>query len=319
MDLENDVRALAGVDPIDTINGPIALESRYIGHPHHAYAKDWLESAFTDIPGLNVELEPVFFGGQELHNIIAERPGEVADAPVVIVAAHYDSIASLDPSGDWVGETDSAPGADDNASGVAAILAMAQALADPSLTYDRTVRFIAFTAEEEGLVGSFQHVEQLAERGEDVRMMFSLDPIGHNPSDTYWLWYSYDSRWPQEADHLDQTAVDTDSPLTLQGVDEALLGGDERSDHYPFWAAGYPAIHIGSFPPPTTYHTMQDTIDVVDFEYLEAVTQLATSHVHALAEPTERRGLCATSPPSSCLWLGISPLLLLISRRRVAF
>ena len=266
-----DVEALAG--------GSVST-SRNIHHPGNAVAVDWLVSRFGEIDGLVVR-EEVFEadGVSGLVNVIADLPGNDPSAPWVVISAHIDTTGKADDGYDPA--TDPAPGADDDASGIAAMLEIARVLS--TTRHQSTLRFIAFNAEEEGLLGSFFHTEQL--NGLPIRLVLNLDPIGYNPGDTYTLWITYDARWPDDAMALETLAPQVAETLTVTPNDAALLGGDRRSDHAPFWDAGYPALHLASFPQPAEYHTANDTVDVVDPQYTTAVATLVATHAQALATP----------------------------------
>ncbi|TNE92400.1 MAG: Zn-dependent exopeptidase M28 [Deltaproteobacteria bacterium] len=299
-----DMRELTGVDPL---SDGTRIVSRSVSHPDIAVAEDWLFAAFSAIDGLTVTREPFAHSGPEpVANIVAELPGaDPALAPMVVMA-HYDSTASLDEG--WQATTDPAPGADDDASGIAAILEIARVLASWEPGFARTVRFVGFSAEEVGLVGSTAHVANL---DAPVHLALALDPVGHNPGDSDILWFSYDGRWVDEADALEALAEEI-SELSVTGVDEELFGGDARSDHYPFWQAGMPALHIGTFPLPPSYHTVEDTLAAVDPTFLFEVTVLVAARAAEEAEPLpeEQPGGCAcdaVGPASWLVWV-IAPL-----------
>ena len=276
-----DVEALAG--------GSVST-SRNIHHPGNAAAVDWLVSRFGEIDGLVVR-EEVFEadGVSGLVNVIADLPGDDPDAPWVVISAHIDTTGKADEGYDPA--TDPAPGADDDASGIAAMLEIARVLSPTR--HQSTVRFIAFNAEEEGLLGSFFHTGQL--KGQPIRLVLNLDPIGFNPGDTYTLWITYDARWPDDALALEALAPQVADTLTVTAIDAALLGGDRRSDHAPFWDEGYAALHLASFPQPAEYHTANDTVDVVDPQYTTAVATLVAAHAEDLAVP-----MATTDAPSGC-------------------
>jgi Zn-dependent M28 family amino/carboxypeptidase len=167
---------------------------------------------------------------------------------------------------------------------VATVLEVARILAAHPGGVRRTVRFVTFSAEEYGLLGSTVHVDRLRDRGEDVELMLSLDPIGYDPGGSSLLWVPYDDRWPEPADRLAEVAVLLGERLDVSTIDADLIGGDLRSDHAPFWAADLPALHLASFPQPPTYHTVSDDLDVVDPAFHFEVTALVTAFVGREAE-----------------------------------
>ena len=121
--------------------------------------------------GLTPTLEPFQIGGRTRHNVIAEIPGSVTPDDVWVVCGHIDS-TSQNPS-------NFAPGADDNASGSAAVIEMARVLS--GFRFDSTLRFICFSGEEQGLVGSNAHVNRLKQQGQlgRVKGVINMDMIAY--------------------------------------------------------------------------------------------------------------------------------------------
>lgn len=302
------IRTLSG--DIPAADGPIL--SRDIHHPDILRAGAWLQDRLQAIDGLAVRPEPFAITGEgtlagPLYNIIADLPGPEG-APYIVVGAHYDSIASLDPG--WTDPAaDPAPGAEDDASGDAAILAIAEALAAWEPGYQHPIRFVLFSAEEEGLLGSQAHVEGLTD---EVAAMIELDSIGTNAGASGLLWYTYDDQSADLADQFGVFAATTGTPLVPNAVDADLIGGDARSDHWPFWEAGIPALHLASFPLSPDYHTMGDLADTVDPVYTRDVAALTGAWVADLAGPNEA---VAEPDPRGCGCEGAagSPLAALVA------
>ncbi|NIT34879.1 MAG: M28 family peptidase, partial [candidate division Zixibacteria bacterium] len=103
----------------------------------------------------------------EAENVIGERRGDVAPDEIVIIGGHFDSATDNHPC--------PSPGAEDNASGTAC--AMAAARAFKSLPFKRTVRYIAFGGEEDGLLGSRAYAEYCASKGEIIIAMLNADMV----------------------------------------------------------------------------------------------------------------------------------------------
>lgn len=150
----------------------IASYNRYYQSADIENARDWLQDQFSQL-GLATTLETIDIDGTAGQNIVAEIRGQETPEKIYIVGAHYDSI-SEDPNV-------SAPGAEDNASGTAGLLAIARAfIAHPPKS---TIRFIAFSGEEAGLYGSIQHVDKILRQKEDVRGVLIMDMIGFSKDD----------------------------------------------------------------------------------------------------------------------------------------
>ncbi len=295
-----------------TVEALASFPSRNIAHPAHADAAAYLRDELASIEGLVVTEEPFSALGQDdLVNFVADLPAANGDPRGRLVfGAHWDSTASLE--GDWDPAVTPAPGADDDASGVAVVLETARVAAAwaPGFAWD--LRFILFDAEEEGLVGSFHHVDEL---DDPVDAVVILDPVGHDPAGERRLWFAYHSNWPEVGDAWVETGAEVGSFLDLAGVDEALIGGAERSDHFPFWEAGIPAIHVGTFPLPATYHTSGDLPAVIDPAFLAEAAAVAAAHAVRIGEPLALEDDAAGDACAGCGHAGRSaaalPLLLL--------
>src|SRR5690606_6250898 len=132
--------------------------------------------------GYTVRREPVTHGEHTADNIVAERAGADPDAGLVIIGAHYDTVAV-------------SPGADDNASGVAATLAIARAAS--SVPSRAALRFVAFCFEERGLVGSAAHVANLGpEERQRLITAVTLDMVGYRADG------EGSQRWPRGVEAL---------------------------------------------------------------------------------------------------------------------
>lgn len=297
--LTTTLEQLTGVTPLDGA----AVESRAVDHPDHARVAAWLSGEAWEA---DVALSTQETRG--LTNVIGELPGADPGLPPLLLGAHWDSTATSTPG--WVEAEDPAPGADDDASGVAAVLEAARLLASWGPGYERTIRFALFDGEERGLLGSEAYVDALLEAGDPVAVALVLDPVGYNPGGESILWISHDDTSTTLADAVVAAAEDRD--LTVYAADADAWGGDTRSDHAPFQAAGMPGLHGGSFPQPEAYHTVDDTFDVVDVAYTTEVAALVATWAASEAvpvpeaEPEPRPGGCATVPAGPSLpWIAL--------------
>jgi len=173
------------------------------------------------------------------YNIIGTLEGELDGAGYYIISAHYDAIASR--TEDWNGMTDPAPGADDNASGVAAVLECARALASVPLDFD--LKFIFFSGEEQGVKGSDYFVENLPDTYPEGPLLgvINLDMIAYNPAgDTLEVVTDPLSAWI--ADFIVSSYEDL-----AEEVGELSVSSIEKlrypfSDDGSFQVKGYPAV-----------------------------------------------------------------------------
>jgi len=307
--VRSDLEVLTGHAPIDA-DGRIV--SRSSMHPDHARARAWIAASLRSTRGMKVSEETLEYG-ENLANVVADLPGSDPSLPMLIVGAHYDSCAYDTPG--WQPRRDPAPGADDDASGTAAVLEIARMLAGRGGGYARGVRLALFDAEEEGLVGSREHARRLRAAGVQISVALVLDPVGYNAGGGNLLFATYDAAFEPRARALETDAAALDTPIRLEAVDEAAFGGDGRADHASFAAEGYAALHLAAFPQPPQYHTQQDDLGIVDVDYVAAVASLVASHVAARAgahasAPSQARGGCTSAADP---WAVIA--LLLVARR----
>ena len=217
-----------------------------------------------------VTLDPVTFNATTFPNVIGVQQGTVCPERVFIVGAHYDSEPST-------------PGADDDASGVAGMLEIARALADTPLP--ATVWFTGFTLEEDGLLGSIHMAQQAAAAGTEVVGMFSLEMIGYTTATADAVIVLGNDASIRLLDSF-RRASDSFVPSLPQFSATVAGNGEEtpdvrRSDHAPFWDAGYQAMIVtdgGPFRNPN-YHQPTDTLDTLDLAFVTLVTKamLATT------------------------------------------
>jgi hypothetical protein len=189
-------------------------------------ARLFLMDAYTSM-GLNVSTQGVY------RNVVAELPGLTNPDRIFIIGGHYDHV-----SGDR-------PGGDDNASGTAGVLEAARVLSQ--YTFDSTIRFIGFNAEEDGLLGSKNYVNnQVIPNSENIVGVVNLDMIlrpawdsGNAPIDldlSTRTSHAPSVSWAQAYQQAAATYVPS-----LQ-VDSTVHSVNGASDHDSFVTAGYPAF-----------------------------------------------------------------------------
>ncbi len=221
-------------------------------------------------------------GGVVCANLVVERIGAVRPAEIVVIGAHYDSVPQT-------------PGADDNASGVAALLALAERWA--KLMPERTVRFVAFANEEPiyfqtELMGSRVYAKACKERGEKIVAMLSLETMGYfsdeKKSQQYpfplSLFYSSRGNFIAVVGNRESKALVKRVSKTMRAakavpVESASLPGGLQgvgwSDHWSFWQEGYPAVMITDTAPfrNPNYHMPTDTAETLDYVRLAAAVR----------------------------------------------
>ncbi|MGF1633974.1 MAG: M20/M25/M40 family metallo-hydrolase [Phycisphaerae bacterium] len=211
----------------------------------------------------------------DVRNVVAVLPGrgELADE-YVVVGAHYDHLGMGGFGSRAPGVTAVHPGADDNASGTAALLEVAEQLARAGRR-ERSILFVAFSAEEIGLIGSRLFVRELPVPPDSIVAMVNLDMIGRIRNDRLLIGGHGTAemfrQWIDEAD--------AESPLNFHNLGR---GGTGPSDHASFAAAGIPVLFFFSGLHPD-YHTPADTADTVNIDGIAQVVEFVYAVVADIA------------------------------------
>jgi hypothetical protein len=260
--------------------------SRHVLHPGNRIAVDTLVDDLRQIAPerLVVERHCFHHEGKVVSNVIATLPScGVATGEVVVVSAHLDSIA------DGVPETAEAPGADDNASGIAAVLGAAHAFVELTSLgrKHREVKFILFNCEEVGRGGSNTYATAQAALGTSVAAMFHMDMIGYTskPKPEFEVHAGYATLGAANAKAAAARSIEQVELIkhlrpivtNLHGVQtftDRFDIGASRSDHSMFHGAGYPGCWVtqdffpeqepsGDLNP--AYHTRYDSRIMADY------------------------------------------------------
>ena len=214
-------------------------------------------------------------------NLEVEISGDKYPDEIIVVGAHYDTVSNC-------------PGANDNGSGVAALLELARLLKDSSP--QRTVRLVAFANEEppfffSNSMGSSFYAARCRERQEKVIGMLSLETIGYYSDERGSQHYPFPFSifYPDTANFIGFVGNIRSRQLVRQVVKAfrnnidfpseglaapSFITGVGWSDHLSFWRAGYPAIMVTdtAFYRYASYHTSADTAEKLDYERLARVT-----------------------------------------------
>lgn len=246
-------------------------------------ARRWIYDELTRVGSdrLDVRIEefPLTYAGVSTtqQNIIATLPGEGSHPGIIVVMAHYDSRSENPDDGQ-----SPAPGANDNASGVAALIEIARLLS--TRTWQQTIVFAFLAAEEQGTFGSLHLVQDLLLDGRIVDLGINNDIVGGRPgipqSIRVFAPGPENSAHIQMARYLDMIAA-MYSPMFTVEIQQAPDREGRYGDHREFLNAGIPAVRLTeSVEDPGAQHNERDTSDRLDYEYLVQVVRL---NVAALA------------------------------------
>jgi leucyl aminopeptidase len=213
----------------DTIAELSSMPTRYYRSETGAAASTWLRerwAGFTTRPDVTIEL---FDQGYPQQSVIMTIPGTTRANEVVVIGGHLDSIRM------YGGKDSRAPGADDDASGIATLSEVARALLASNYRPARTIKFIAYAAEEIGLRGSQAVVKEFKKRGINVVGALQLDMTNYQGSEKD-IWLMKDFTSPAQNEFITKL-IDTYVGATW-GLDAC---GYACSDHASWYRAGVPA------------------------------------------------------------------------------
>ncbi len=280
--LEGNVRQLAEVIGERNVYRPEALHAarRYIGQA-------W-EAQGYEVTSQDYEVEGITCSNLEITRIGSRHPDQF-----ILVGAHYDSVVG-------------SPGANDNGSGVAALLELSLQLRD--LAPDRSIRMVAFTNEEPPFFqtnrqGSRVYAKAARVRGDDIRLMIALETMACFRSEPGSQRYPplFRHFYPDRGDfialvanlrsrrimHRLAAAYRQVSDFPLEHLATiSLVPGISWSDHLSFWRHGYRALMVTdtAFYRYAHYHSATDTPDKLDYQSLARVTEGLSGAICLLAE-----------------------------------
>jgi hypothetical protein len=237
-------------------------------------AADYIASVLAGA-GYDVQRQEYRASGTPCRNLEAEITGTVRPNEIVIIGAHYDTVPG-------------SPGANDNASAVAALLSLARRFADHDP--ERSLRFVAFVNEEAPFahteaMGSWVYARRCREQQENVVAMLCLETIGYYtdapgsqqypqplgliyPSTGNFIAFVGNTRHGRLMRKVVRAFRKHEPFPSVGGALPETVADISRSDHWSFWQEDYPALMVTDTAPfrYPYYHTAEDTVDKIDFE-----------------------------------------------------
>jgi hypothetical protein len=251
---------------------------------------------FTHIPDENNNIDGKQEEGEKLpsyhlKNIVCEKPGSTNNT--IIISAHYDSRME-----DINNSTARAPGADDNASGVSALLEVARVISNVSLNH--SILFVLFSGEEQGKWGSTSYADHIDETDVDLDLLINLDMVGFSSQGINDFLIEYDNgNVVQDNDKFSQAiARFIKEDIATQYINlNTTFGILQNTDYLPFEELGYTVIgfHDNGVTTNPNHHKSTDTPDTLDYEYLASVTELILTTILSLDELITTNSLDAPS------------------------
>lgn len=270
--LKYTVRSLTGEIPVEVKGVTDTIFSRHYLQSGNEKAFQWLK---TELQNMGYEIDSMNFrvAGK---NLFAKKTGTQRPKQFVMLGAHYD----CNPSGPI------APGADDNASGVAAVLEAARIMKDETFPY--SVIFAFWDEEEIGLIGSSAYVPSIGADNDTLLGYVNLDMIGWDGNGDGIV--EINTRNIAQSVTLGNIAVQCNTDYSIGLVPKVINPGPSSTDFAPFWNGGHTAIGINevyydvdNYP---YYHTTADSLGQFNLEYFLKCTKLALATVAELATET---------------------------------
>ncbi len=246
-------------------------------------AGEYIYSQFESM-GLQVRYHYWSYGGYSGKNIEGTLEGinESSDE-IYIISAHYDSVTG-------------SPGADDDGSGTAAVLAAADLISKYDTNH--TVRFVAFSGEEQGLLGSHEYAAEAYANGDNIIGVLNGDMIGFaltaSDGNNIRIYENSESHWITEITYEISNLYEEYIELNI--VPSGFSGG---SDHYSFWQIGYNAILYHEYNFNDFYHSPQDIIENMNISYAIKSSKLMVSTLATLAQ-----SMIPSKPPNQPIITG---------------
>ncbi len=253
----------------------------YLATAGHFFVQQYIKEQFEQLG--SVEIHTFEVKGKACKNLILNLPPlerfSKKNLPPILIAAHYDAVPGT-------------PGADDNATGVAVLLELARMFATQPIKYP--LRLVAFDMEEYGLLGSADYAAKLKQEKRSLRLMMSLEMLGYCDATPNSQNYPppLERFYPNRGDfialignlrtlpdliNLSRSIRKSGTPSEWLPVpNRGLIVPDtRRSDHAPFWDAGYPAIMVTDTANMRNphYHKLSDAIATLNLDFLTGVCQ----------------------------------------------
>lgn len=262
-DIYNYTAGLTGDASVTVGGSPYTITSRHTssGTPIQKATQYMYE--FMQGLGLSASYHDWTYSSYSNRNVIGEKTGTVTPSEIVLVVAHFDSM----PYGSL------SPGADDNSSGSVGVMMAAELFSTRS--FERTVRFVLFTGEEQGLYGSKRYADKVVADGDNIVAVYNMDMIAWDdvggPDLRLHTRTSSSSGYSGDL-ALANTFVDVVDTYGLSSNLNPIIDSDgiTASDHSPFWNKGFSAIlaiedDANDFC--DYYHTTSDQISTLNMAY----------------------------------------------------
>ncbi|MBL85869.1 MAG: hypothetical protein CMO82_04335 [Winogradskyella sp.] len=267
--LQTTVAELSG-EQATSINGSTQTITTRV-QSNNDLAAGYIKERLEAMPNLNVEFQNFNSVGK---NVIATQLGQTNPDDIYIICAHYDSVTTYC--------------ADDNATGVAAILEIARLLSTQCI--DNTIVYALWDEEEIGLRGANYYAQQAADETngntrDNILGVINMDMIGYDsdapgaPGDNQ---FDIDVRDIANSIAIKDDLINLLNTYTFDLHEIVVNPGTTASDHSRFWNQGYSAVLVGESwetnDQTPDYHTSNDRVEDIDFQYMTELTKLVLAY-----------------------------------------
>lgn len=221
---------------------------------------NWLKNQYEEWGYEDIQIDTFYYSGHECYNLIVTKTGLVFPEEYLIVDGHYD--------------TRNGPGANDNGTGTAIVLECARLLKDVDTDY--SVRFIHFSAEEVGLIGSRHYVDEtVVPENHQIKLVFNIDAVGGvNGMVNDIIVCEQDESYPHENDLASSQYTDTLSVLMeMYSNLNTEISYAYATDYVPFMEEGYVITGLYEYNETPYAHTPNDVISNMDMDYFHEVAK----------------------------------------------
>lgn len=251
------------------------MGTRFALADNHRKVANMIKSRFIRMGYLNTRVDsfPVNKTYRDInyeqwqYNIIAFIEGTMYPDSLCIIGGHYDNILKSDDPFNIV------PGANDNASGVAAAMEIARVFKYNNFSPRNSIMFIAFGAEEIGLWGSINFAANPHEFSQKIKFILNHDMIAYEPENDPSAWcvniLDYDNSHNLRADAEKICASFTKLNFRNDNAN------NKKSDSYPFFTNGYKALFFASDKVDPNYHTLNDVAANCNFDYCREIVKIS--------------------------------------------
>jgi len=265
------VNELSGEVPT-TVGGNTVTITQRVSNNDNNLAADYIKERLTGF-GLTITDQVYTPGATGGRNIIATQTGVTNPNNIYVISAHYDSVADY--------------GADDNASGTAAIIELARILSQ--YCTDNTIVYALWDQEEIGLNGSSYYAQQAQTNGDNILGNFNIDMMGYDSDN--------DKNFDIDVRPIANSLAMKDDIISvlnnpLYGFDlivNVVNPGTGSSDHGSFWSRGYSAVLFGECwskgDKTSGYHSSNDRINLFNLPYFHQMCKLVVGYTATVANP----------------------------------